>query len=255
MTRAHGCSRFQNKKAIVTAGTLGIGRAIAERLCEEGASVLLCSRKKKNVDETIAEMRARGLDVHGMTCNVSDFKEQGLLVQKAVELWGKVDLVVANAGVNPAAGPSLNTTNDAYDKTMGINVKSVWELIKLAEPHLNTNASLLFVSSTAAYQPGPPLGIYGVSKTALVSLTKVLAQELGPKGIRVNALCPGLVRTRFAAALWKSELGQQQREALWLRRLGDPEDMAGPATFMLSDDASFMTGESMVVSGGTYSRL
>jgi dehydrogenase/reductase SDR family protein 4 len=236
-------------------GILQIGRAIAERLCEEGASVLLCSRKKKNVDETVNEMRARGFDVHGMTCNVADIKEQEAFVQKAVDLWGKIDVVVANAGVNPAAGPTLSTSSAAYDKTMGINVKSVFELVALAEPHLNKGASLLFVSSTAAYQPSQPLGIYGVSKTALVSLTKVLAQELGPKGIRVNALCPGLVRTRFASALWKSDIGKQQRESLWLRRLGDPVDMAGPASFMLSEDASFMTGESLVVSGGTYSRL
>lgn len=158
---------------------------------------------------------------------------------------------------------TLEVPSEMFDKIFDVNVKSFWEFVKEVKPHLAPRASLVFVSSNGAYKPAPPLGLYSVSKMALISLTKLMATELGPEGIRVNCLAPGLVRTRFSEFLWKdagdgSGEGHAMRaveSGTFLRRASDPYEMAGAVAYMCSEDASYMTGETMLLSGGETARL
>ena len=250
------CERLVGKRAIVTAGTLGIGKACAARLAQEGASVLICSRKQRNVDDAVAELTGMGLDVYGHVCNVGKRDQLESLVAKAVQMWGAIDIIVSNAGANPYVGLALDAEDWVFEKIFRINVHSYLMLVQIARPHLRKDASIVFVASTGAYMPTPPLGIYAVSKTAVVSLAKLLAVELGNDGIRVNAIAPGVVRTRMAKMLWESEDSATAiKNGLMLGRLADPVDMAGTVSFLCSDDSRHLTGESIVVSGGTFSHL
>ena len=254
---ASKCRRLEGKSAIVTASTLGIGYAIAQRLLEEGANVLISSRKQKNVDAAVKALRARGLaNVEGVVCHVCKADHREALVQRCVALWGKVDILVSNAAVQPAAGPTLDMSERAYDKIFDVNVKSYWQLVRDVRPHMPDGGAIVFVSSVAAYNPAPPLGLYSVSKTALVGLAKCLAVDLAPDNIRVNVLAPGLVKTKFSSALWQDEdMESQNAERAWLNRLGRPDEMSGAVAFLCSDDSSYMTGETMLVTGGMPARL
>ncbi|GBG29575.1 Dehydrogenase/reductase SDR family member 4 [Hondaea fermentalgiana] len=255
---SHSCKRYNGKNVVVTAGTLGIGRAMVERFCEEGARVFLCSRKAPNVEQTVEELRKKGYNVGGTTCNVGESKEQEDFLRAAIDFFGeeRIDTLVSNAGVNPKAGPTNDMTEEIFDKIFNINVKSYFVLVKLAMPYLKRGSSVLFVSSVGGFLPSPPLGLYGVSKTAVIALGKVLANELGPMGIRVNTVCPGVVRTKMAGMLWKSEDADgAAKKNGFLQRFGDPVDISGIAAFLCSDDASYMTGESVLASGGNMSRL
>lgn len=251
------CKRLKGKVALVTAATAGIGLGIARRLGQEGASVFICSRKKANVDETVAALRAEGLEVSGCACHVGSAEQRAALVAAVVKAYGPtIDILVSNAAVNPTAGPLLDTPLDAVDKILDINVKAALALVQLAAPHMGRGGSIVLVSSISAYSPPFPIAAYGVSKTALLGLVKGLAGELGPSGIRVNGLAPGIVPTKFAEALVADpKLEAAQIEATALKRLGTPEDMAAAVAFLASDDASYVTGETLVVSGGMQSKL
>lgn len=262
--------RFEGKLVVVTASTQGIGLAIAERLGSEGASVLVSSRKQKAVDETVAALRAKGIDARGCVAHVGDAQHRRDLVARTQELWpGRtVHALVSNAAVNPATGGILDLPESAIDKILDINVKSAILLCKefVAAGLLVGGSSIVFVTSVTAFMPGPPLGMYAVSKTALLGLVKGLAVELGPRGIRVNGLAPGLVPTNFASALLggakraPDSLTREEVEHInpgnLLGRLGRPEDQAAAVAYLCSDqDAGYVTGETLVVAGGVQSRL
>jgi len=251
------CRRLEGKKAIVTAATKGIGLAIACRLAQEGASVFICSRKQKNVDDAVRDMRSRGFDADGCACNVGSLDQLKAFVQKAADTFGgRIDILVSNAGVNPYVGLAVDAEERVFQKIFRINVLSYLQIVQLSKPYMPQGSSVVFVASTSAYQPQPPLGLYAVSKTAVVSLGKLLAVELGGDGIRVNCIAPGVVRTKMAEMLWKNEdNANMMKSQLMLGRLADPVDMSGVVAFMVSDDAKHMTGESIVVSGGTFSHL
>lgn len=254
----HGCKRFVNKNAVVTAGTAGIGLAACHRLCSEGAKVYLCSRKKENVDAAVKELRDKyGKDsAFGIPCNVTKPGELEKFVEAVSKEFKVVHVLLSNVGVNPTAGKSLDMSDSNYDKIMDANVKSHFRLIKLVSPLLaRPDASILLVSSIGGFEPHFPLGIYGASKTALIGLGKALASEMGVDGIRVNTICPGLVRTKFAEMLWNSDMGRESANHLFLRRLADPWEMAGTMAYLLSEDSRHVTGETVIVSGGTPSRL
>lgn len=256
-TKSH-CRRFEGKLAVVTASTLGIGFAIAQRLGEEGAHVVISSRKQAHVDEALAKLRALGCSVSGMVCHVGKAEDRAALVAHATTGLGRtrIDVLVSNAAVQPAAGPTLAAADAIFDKIFDVNVKAAWQVTKAARPFLGEGSSIVYVSSVGGYNPGPPLGLYGVSKTALLGLSKLLAKELGPAGIRVNCLAPGVVRTRFSKVLWESEAANAAAcEAAFLGRTSAPEEMAGAVAFMCCEDASFMTGETMIVGGGLEARL
>jgi len=185
------CKRFEGKVALVTAATAGIGLGIAQRLGEEGAKVVICSRKQNNVDDTLKALKEKGIECTGCVCHVGNRQHLQKFVQLAIDTYGQIDVLVSNAAVNPASGPLLSIPESAIDKTLEINIKAAIMLVKETAPQLKRGASIVFISSYTAFHPSQPLAIYAVSKTAVVGLTKALSDELGPKGIRVNCVAPG----------------------------------------------------------------
>eukprot|EP00039_Didymoeca_costata_P021930 m.3266 g.3266 ORF g.3266 m.3266 type:complete len:263 (+) comp2722_c0_seq1:83-871(+) len=251
MSTSHHCKRMQGKVAIVTASTLGIGKAIAIRLAQEGAKVVLSSRKENNVSATEKELRDLGLEVTGIVCHVGNEGDRSKLVTETLNRYGKIDYLVSNAAVQPSMGLTLETPETAYDKIFDINLKSHWQLVAACRDHMNYGGAVVFISSTGAYSPTAPLGLYGVSKTAMLGLSKAVARELGPKNIRVNCVAPGLVRTKFSKALWSGGNADSLIQQTFLGRVGDPVDISGVVAFLLSDDASWISGETIVVNGGS----
>ncbi|GIL73323.1 hypothetical protein Vretimale_4879 [Volvox reticuliferus] len=252
------CKRLEGKIALVTAATAGIGLATAERLAREGARVFICSRKQSNVDETVIELRNRGLEVSGCACHVGNAEQRKQLVEQCLQKYGAIDILVSNAAVNPGSGPLAETPPDVIDKIFDINIKSAVLLVQEVLPHLlkRPGASIVFISSVTAFSPPAPIAMYAVSKTALLGLTKGLAAELGPQGVRVNCVAPGIVPTKFSAALVQTpELAAQQAETTMLKRLGRPEEQAAAVAYLVSPDAAYVTGETIVVAGGMHSRL
>ena len=196
-----------------------------------------------------------------MACNVGKLSEQTRLVDEAVEFFNGngIDCVVSNAGVNPVAEGTLQSSEKVYDKVFQVNLKSYWQLVKLSAPKMNDGGSIVLLSSIGGFQPAPPAGLYGVSKAGAIALTKVLAQDLGTRNIRVNCIAPGLIKTRMSEFYWKgdenADMKRAQIENTHLKRLGEPEDIAGVASFLLSRDASYVTGETIIVAGGGSSRM
>ncbi|CAK0784586.1 hypothetical protein CVIRNUC_007790 [Coccomyxa viridis] len=253
---SHNCRRFEGKSAVITAATAGIGLGIAQRLGEEGAKLTICSRKQANVDEALRQLQASGIQVVGCTANVGKKEDLQRLVKLARDSYGRVDVLVSNAAVNPAAGLILDMPDSAIEKILDVNVKSAILLTKEVRPHLSKGSSIIYISSYTAYHPEAPIAMYAISKTALVALTKALAEELGPDGIRVNCVAPGTVPTKFAAALVETpEMAAANKERTFLKRFGTPGDMAACVAYLASEDAAYVTGETIVVAGGMHSRL
>ncbi|KAJ8775421.1 hypothetical protein K2173_023186 [Erythroxylum novogranatense] len=247
--------RFEGKVAIVTASTQGIGFAIAYRLGLEGAAVVISSRKQKNVDEAVEKLKAQGIEVLGVVCHVSNSKQRKNLIDTTVKKYGKIDVVVSNAAANPSTDALLETQESVLDKIWEINVKASILLLQEAAPHLQKGSSVVLISSITGYQPPASMAMYGVTKTALLGLTKALAEEMAPY-VRVNCVAPGFVPTNFADYLTRNEdIRNSLEEKTFLKRLGTTQDMASATAFLASDDASYITGETVVVAGGTPSRL
>ncbi|XP_014507539.1 tropinone reductase-like 3 [Vigna radiata var. radiata] len=247
--------RFEGKVVIVTASTQGIGLAIAERLGLEGASVVISSRKQQNVDAAAEKLRAKGIEVLGVVCHVSNPQHRKDLILKTVQKYGKIDVVVSNAAANPSVDSILQTKDSVLDKLWEINVKATILLLKDAVPYLQKGSSVVIISSIGGYNPPPSLAMYGVTKTALLGLTKALAAEMAPD-TRVNCVAPGFVPTNFASFITTNEAVRKELEdKTILKRLGTTEDMAAATAFLASEDASYITGETIVVAGGMPSRL
>ncbi|XP_068640788.1 short-chain dehydrogenase/reductase SDRA-like [Aristolochia californica] len=247
--------RFQGKVAVVTASTQGIGFGIAQRLGSEGASVVVSSRKQSNVDEAVEKLRAQGIDALGVVCHVSNAQQRKELVEKTVQKYGHIDIVVLNAAANPSVDNILNTKESVLDKLWDINIKTSILLLQAAAPHLRKGSAVIFISSIAGYSPQQSMAMYGVTKTALLGLTKALATEMGPE-TRVNCIAPGFVPTHFADFITKNDAVRKAIEDnTVIGRLGTTGDMAAAAAFLASDDASYITGETLVVAGGMPSRL
>ncbi|KAL0407224.1 UNVERIFIED_CONTAM: Tropinone reductase-like 3 [Sesamum latifolium] len=247
--------RFDGKVAIVTASTQGIGFGIAERLGLEGAAVVISSRRQKNVDEAVEKLKSRGIEVLGLVCHVSNAQQRKDLIKKTIEKYGKIDVIVCNAAANPAVDGILETKESVLDKLWEINVKTSVLLLQEAAPHLQKGSSVIFVSSIAGYHPPQGLAMYGVTKTALLGLTKALAAEMAPD-TRVNCVAPGFVPTHFASFLTTNEsMRKSLEEKTLLNRLGTTQDMAAAVAYLASDDASYVTGETLIVAGGMQSRL
>ncbi|CAN6222348.1 unnamed protein product [Urochloa humidicola] len=249
------CRRLEGKVAVVTASTQGIGLAIAERLGLEGAAVVISSRKQRNVDEAMEALKAKGIAAVGAVCHVSDARQCRNLIDTAVKNFGHIDILVSNAAANPTVDGILEMKEVVLDKLWDINVKASILLLQDAAPHLRKGSSVIIISSIGGYNPNQRLAMYCVTKTALFGLTKALAGEMAPN-TRVNCIAPGFVPTRFASFLTTNEtIRKDVTERTPLKRLGSVEDMAAAAAFLASDDASFITAETIVVAGGMQSRL
>ncbi|KAJ6769613.1 TROPINONE REDUCTASE-LIKE 3 [Salix purpurea] len=247
--------RFEGKVVLVTASTQGIGFSIAERFGLEGASVVISSRKQKNVDEAVEKLKAKDIKVSGVVCHVSNAQQRKNLVETTVQKYGKIDVVVSNAAVNPSTDPTLETEESVLDKLWEINVKASILLLKDAAPHMKKDSSVVLISSISGYHQHDSLAMYGVSKTALFGLTKVLAAEMAPD-TRVNCVAPGYVPTHFTGYITGNQtLRKAIEDRTLLNRLGTTDDMASAVAFLASDDASYITGETLVVAGGMPSRL
>lgn len=242
---------LEGKVVILTGASKGIGESMALAMAQAGARVVVSSRKRDAVEEVAEGIRRGGGEALAVECHVGKAEQRQALIEQAVAAFGRVDVLVNNAATNPVFGPSLAVDEAAFDKIMEVNVKAPFELAKLAHPHLvESRGSVVNISSIGGVSPEPGLGIYSVSKAALVSLTRVLAKEWGPD-VRVNAICPGLVKTKFSQALWADEeiaklaVGTQP-----IPRVAEPDEIAGMAVFLASAAASYVTGGVFLVDGG-----
>jgi NAD(P)-dependent dehydrogenase (short-subunit alcohol dehydrogenase family) len=241
------------KVAVVTGSSRGIGRSSAELLARFGAKVVISSRKAEACEEVASAIRKDGGEAHVIACNISRRAEVEALVAGATAHYGQIDILVCNAAVNPYYGPLLGISDEAFDKIMNANVKSNLWLCGLTIPQMAARGqgSIVIISSIAGLRGSPVLGGYGISKAADFSLCRSLANEWGPKGVRVNCVAPGLVKTDFAKALWEDEARLKQRCATTpLRRIGEPDEIAGAVAYLGSDASSFMTGQTIVIDGG-----
>ena len=247
---------LKGKVALLTGASKGIGQAMAEGLSQHGCQVMLSSRKldqcemaAKQINATCGEERA-----FATACNAGYKDQLQTLVNITREKLGPIDIVIGNAGVNPFYGPMLEIPDEAYDKIMSTNVKSNHWLAQMVAPDMivKGGGSIMFTSSVGAFKSSLVLGAYGMSKLTVIGLVRNLADELGPNGIRVNAICPGLIKTDFAKVLWQSpEAEKDANETIPLRRLGEAKDFQGVAVFLASDASSYITGQALTVCGGS----
>lgn len=244
---------LKDKVAIVTGSTRGIGRAIAEFYARAGAKVVISSRKQEACTAVAAELEAAGHDVLAIPCHVGRKADLQTLVDQTMAKWGRIDVLVCNAATNPTYGPLSELADEAWDKIMDTNVRGTFWLCNMVLPLMaqSGGGSAILISSIAALRANTKIGAYGISKAAEISLVRNLAAEWGPQKIRVNAIAPGLVKTDFARALWEDPVRLERAEnATPLRRIGEPEDIAGVALFLASDAASYVTGHVLVADGG-----
>jgi len=245
--------KLSGKVALVTGASKGIGKAIAIALAQAGARVVISSRKQEALDQLADEMKDDGLDVHPFAGYVGDLESMKSLVENTVAKFGGIDILVNNAAVNPYFGPILSAESEIFDKIMQVNVNGPLELARLVHPtmHARGGGSIINISSIGGITPEPLLGIYSISKAALISLTKVLAREWGGDGIRSNVICPGLVKTKFSEALWRDDkiLNSVIRQQP-LDMLAEPDDIAGLALLLASDAGAFCTGGIYTADGG-----
>ncbi|KAM4537523.1 dehydrogenase/reductase SDR family member 4 isoform 2-T2 [Odontesthes bonariensis] len=256
--RSMSQSSLAGKVAIVTASTDGIGLAAAQALGKRGAHVVVSSRRQANVDKAVALLQSQSIKVIGTTCNVGKGEDREKLVQTTLDQCGGIDILVSNAAVNPFFGNIMDSTEDVWDKILAVNVKAAFLLTKLVMPHMvkRGGGNVIFVSSVAGYQPMQGLGPYSVSKTALLGLTRALAPELAHSNIRVNCVAPGVIKTRFSSALWQNEdVEDELKKQLCIKRVGEPEEIGGVIAFLCSEEASYITGETVTVTGGMSCRL
>ena len=242
------------KVAIVTGSTKGIGLAIATRMAEHGATVVISSRKPDACEAVAAGIREKGGKVVVIPCHVGRKEELQALVDGTVAQCGGIDILVGNAGVNPYLGPAAGMTDEAFDRVMGVNVRSNWWLANMAIPHMVQRGGgvVIIISSIGGLRGSAQLGTYAISKAADMQLVRNIAVEWGPKNIRANAIAPGLVRTDFARALWEDPaLYRKRTKDTPLQRIGEPDEIAGAAVFLASAAGSFTTGQTIVIDGGT----
>lgn len=257
--------RLSNQVAIVTGSTEGIGFAVAKRMLEDGAKVVVSSRKQNNVDKTVEKLKSAFPDqIAGTVCHVANESDRQKLVDFTLAQFGRIDILVSNVAVNPYFGSFMDMQESQWDKIFEVNVKSPFMLTQKVVPHMLKNerkpghdkGAIVYISSIAAYSGMSAIGGYSVSKTALLGLCKNMSMELGVEGIRVNLVAPGVIKTKFSQLLWETE-GQDEffKSATHLKRLGESHELGGVVSFLCSSDASYITGENIVVAGGYHCAL
>ncbi|MCH8998301.1 MAG: SDR family oxidoreductase [Proteobacteria bacterium] len=245
---------LQDKVAVITGSSRGIGKAIAEAMAAAGAKVVISSRKAAPCEAVAEAINAGGGEAMALACNISEKAQLRALVDGTIERWGRIDALVCNAAVNPYFGPLAEITDEAYDKTMNTNLRSNLWLCNMVIPQMATRGggAVILISSIAAFKGHGNLGVYALSKAADNQLARSLAVEWGRSNLRVNCIAPGLVRTDMARALWEDpDRLAQALESYPLGRIGEPEDIAGAAVFLASRAGNFVTGQTLVIDGGT----
>jgi NAD(P)-dependent dehydrogenase (short-subunit alcohol dehydrogenase family) len=244
---------LKGQVAIVTGSSKGIGKAIAEALAEYGAHVVVSSRSQEAVDTVADEFKAKGLETIGIACHVGDEEQRKALIDKTVNHYGGVDILINNAATNPVYAPLEGVDDPVFDKIMDVNVKACFSFAKLCFPYMKEKkkGSIINIASVEGLKPNMGLGLYGVSKAALIMLTKSQASEWGKYGIRTNAICPGLIKTKFSQALWSNEhIMKQVEHHLPLQRAAEPDEIAGLAVYLASNASSYTTGAVLNADGG-----
>jgi len=241
---------LKNKVAVVTGASRGIGRATAEVFAREHARVIICGRRQETLDEAA---RSMGPTVTPIECHVGRPEQIESLVSRVEREFGRIDILVNNAGTNVAQGPCLGMDDGQFDKMIEINLKSAFRLIRRVAPGMceRGSGSIINIASTAGLRPQLHSMLYSMTKAALIMLTQSYALELGPQGVRVNAIAPGLVQTALSEYYWKDpqrigELTARQP----IQRIGQPEEIAEVALLLASERGSYMTGQTIVVDGG-----
>jgi NAD(P)-dependent dehydrogenase (short-subunit alcohol dehydrogenase family) len=244
---------LNGKVALVTGASRGIGLAIAKAYAENGATVVLTARKQEGLDEAVTEIKAnasRAVETHTIAAHAGDPDAATAAVSETIERFGRLDVLVNNAATNPHMGRLIDVDLPRWDKTFEVNLRGplIWIQQAWRQWMQANGGSVLNIASIGGMSPGGAIGTYDTTKAALIFLTRHLATELGPK-VRVNAICPGLVKTDFARALWQGA-GEDASFPWPMRRIGQPDDIASTALFLVSDHASWVTGTVAVVDGG-----
>jgi NAD(P)-dependent dehydrogenase (short-subunit alcohol dehydrogenase family) len=248
-----GLFDLTGKAAVVTGASRGIGQAIAERLAEAGAKVVLSSRKLDGLEAVAAGIRAKGGEALSIAAHNGDKAALQALVQAALDAYGRVDILVNNAATNPHFGTLLEAEDSLWQKTIEVNVMgNIW-LTQAVVPHMRRQGGgkIINIASINGLRPGRMQGIYSMTKAAVISLTQTLAMELAPDQIQVNAIAPGLIKTKFARVIWENEtLANEIIQRTPAGRIGEPDDIAGLAVYLASAASNFATGQVFVVDGG-----
>ncbi len=245
--------RLDGKVAIITGSSKGIGAAIAEGLAAFGAKVVISSRKQEACDEVAARLQKQGFEAIGIACHVGEEEQCENLIKKTTDHYGRIDILINNAAINPVYGGLSKMNGEVFDKIMQVNVRAPFLLSNLVYPIMKgqNSGSIINISSVEGVKPGVGMGLYSTTKAAVLMLTKSQAKEWGSVGIRVNTILPGLIKTKFSAALWQNEkLMAQLENILPARRMAEPVEMVGLAVFLASDASSYCTGSSFVADGG-----
>ena len=243
--------------ALLTGASKGMGKSMAMALAEHGSKVVVSSRKLDQCEETAGEINAACGEERAIAiaCNIGYKEQLQSLVDETRERLGPIDTLIANAGVNPFYGSMSDIPGEAFDKTMNSNLRSNHWLCQMVAPDMleKGKGSIMITASVGAFGPSDTLGTYNISKMADIALVRNLASEWGPKGVRVNALCPGLIKTDFAKALWDNpEAAQRVTDSTPLRRFGESDDFKGIAVFVASDASAYVTGQALTICGGTH---
>lgn len=244
---------LDGKVAIITGSSKGIGASMAKALAEQGAKVIVSSRRQEAVDIVAAEINAAGGTSAAKECHVGKKDQLDALVQFAVDTYGGVDILINNAATNPVFGKLADADGEVFDKIMGVNIKACMQLSNLCYPIMSSRGggSIINIASVEGIKPSFGLGMYSISKAALIMLTKSQAKEWGRKGIRSNAICPGLIQTKFSKALWSDEQSLKDFVGdIPLQRMAQPEEMAGLALYLASNQSSYSTGGVYAADGG-----
>jgi len=245
--------RLDNQVAIITGASRGIGEAIATAFAEAGAKVVLSSRKQPDLERVAQEIKKSGGEAFPIAAHGGKIEELKALVQKTIDRYGRIDILVNNAGTNPLFGPIINTDEKAWDKIFEVNIRGFFFLSKEVVPIMTEKGGgkIVNMASVAGIKPGLGLGAYSVSKAGVIMLTRVLAQEWAAMNIRVNAIAPGVIKTKFSEAIHGSpEIAEEILKGLPIKRLGEPLDIVGAALFLASDASAYITGQTIVVDGG-----
>jgi len=244
---------LEGKVAVITGASRGIGRAIALRFAQAGAKVVVSSRRLENVQIVADEIEANGGEALAVQAHVGRPDDVAALVARTVDAFGRVDVAVNNAATNPHFGPLLTADEGQWDKILDTNAKGAFRVCKAVVPHMEAQGGgkIINLASVAGLRPSPGMGMYGISKAALIMLTQVLALELGHINIQVNCIAPGVIKTRFSQVLWQTpQIAEPILAHLPLGRFGEPKDVTGLALYLASPASDYVTGAVFLVDGG-----